>query len=130
MDALTDFLNDPLVIPIVSLLIVAALNFLFAVYRSWQQGQFDWEKLPRLLDTLVVKKVFPLAILGAASFFVTEDAAQTGLVVAYITAAAAALAAEVASLIYKAQNTYTASLKDGTERYQPSPDGGPSDDTP
>jgi len=127
MDALTDFLRDPLVVPIISLLVLAALNFLLAVYRSWQQGQFDWEKLPRLLDTVVVKKVFPLMILGAASFFVAEDVVGSAITVAYLTAATAALAAEVAAIIKKATDSYQPTLVDGTKRDIPSPDGGPSD---
>jgi hypothetical protein len=125
MDALTDFLSDPLVIPIISLLVVAALNFLLAIYRSIQQGQFDWEKLPRLLDTVVVKKVFPLMILGAAAFFVSEDAVGAGLTTAYIVAATAALAAEVAALVKKTTGDYSASLAHGEVR-SPSPDGGPT----
>lgn len=122
MDALTDFLRDPLVIPIVSLVIVAFLNFLLAIYRAIQQGQFDWEKLPLLLDTVVLKKVFPLMILGAAAFFVDEDAVGSALAVAYITGATAALAGEVAALIKKVTDSYTATLADGTR----SPDGGPT----
>ena len=121
MDAVTDFLRDPLVIPVVSLLIVAALNFVLAIYRSIQQGQFDWEKLPQLLDTVVVRKVFPLMILGAASFFVNEDAVGGALTVAYLTGATAALAAEVKALIDKATGTYTATPS-------PRPDGGQTPD--
>jgi hypothetical protein len=129
MDALTDFLRDPLVVPIIGLLVVAAINFILAVYRSLQQGQFDWEKLPRLLDTLVVKKVFPLMLLGAAAFFVTEDAATAALTTTYLVAATAALAGEVAALIRKITNSYAATRYDGSER-PPSPDGGPTDPAP
>ena len=125
MDALTDFLSDPLVVPIIGLLVVAALNFALAVYRSIQQGQFDWAKLPQLLDTVVVKKVFPLMILGAAAFFVSDDIVGTGMTTAYVVAATAALAAEVAALIKKVTGEYTATVADGSVVTKPSPDGGP-----
>lgn len=99
MDALKEFLQDPLVIPIVSLMVVSVANFALAVYRSLQSGTFDWHKVPQILDTLVLRKVLPLAILGATSFFVTDSAAATAMTAAYMTAAVAALASEVANLI-------------------------------
>lgn len=111
-NAMDDFLHDPLVVPILSLFVVAGLNFLLAIYRSIQQGTFDWEKLPQILDTLVLKKVIPLMILGAAAFFVTDGTAGTAMTAAYMTGAVAALAAEVANLVKLVT--------------QPSPDGGPS----
>jgi len=110
--ALTDFLQDPLVIPIVSLLIVSGLNFLLAIYRAWQGGTFDWQRLPQILDTLVLKKVIPLMVLGAAAFFVTDGATGAAMTTAYVAAAAAALAGEVANLIKLTT--------------QSSPDGGPT----
>ena len=97
--AVSDFLQDPLVIPILSLMVVSALNFVLAIYRSLQNGSFDWHKLPQILDTLVLRKVVPLMILGAAAFFVTDSAAGTAMTAAYVTASGAALAAEVANLI-------------------------------
>lgn len=99
MDALHDFLNDPLVIPIISLMVVSGLNLLLAIYRSLQTGTFSWHKLPQILDTLVLRKVVPLMILGAAAFFVPDSAVSTAMVAAYMSAALAALAAEVANLI-------------------------------
>ena len=110
VDALTDFLNDPLVIPIISLMVVSGMNFLLAIYRSLQNGTFEWHELPRILDTLVLRKVVPLMVLGAAAFFVTESAAGAAMIAAYVTASMAALAAEVANLI----------------KLVTSPDGGPN----
>lgn len=99
MDALKEFLQDPLVIPIVSLMVVSVANFVLAIYRSLQTGSFDWHEVPRILDTLVLRKVVPLALLGATVFFVTDETTRTALTAAYMTGAVAALAAEVANLI-------------------------------
>ena len=99
MDALHQFLNSPAVAGIWSLLVIAGLSFVFAVYRSISGGYFDPHKLPQILDTLVVQKVFPLTILGVASYAVTDPTTQTALLVAYGAAYIAALAAEVQSLL-------------------------------
>ena len=127
VDAISDFFSHPLVIPLVSLLILAGLNFLLAVYRSWQQGQFDPEKLPQLLDTVVLRKVIPLAALGSAAFFVDESAIGAGLMAAYVTGAMAAVVAEAAALIKKATDEYEATRADGM--VSTSPDGGPVEPT-
>jgi hypothetical protein len=131
MDAISDFLQDPLVIPLVSLLILAGLNFLLGVYRAWQQGQFDWEKLPQLLDTVVLRKVIPLAARGMAAAFVDENAIGAGLMAAYVTGTVAAVAAEAAALIKKVTDEYMATRADGlVHPIDASPDGGPVDRTP
>lgn len=111
MDQVTRFINDPLVAPIYALLIVSFVDFLLALYRSIQGKVFDWRKLPEILDTMVLQVVIPLAALGAASFFVTDPTAKTGLQAAYIGACAAALAAAVAGLIKKITGAYTATPK-------------------
>ncbi len=75
-----------------------------AIYRSLAGGTFDWKKLPQILDTLVLKKVIPLMVLGGAVFFVTEPATQAAMSAAYLAAAAAALAAEVKNLVVLVTN--------------------------
>jgi hypothetical protein len=105
---ITDFLNNPLVAPLYALLVVAIVDMLLGVYRSIQQGVFDWKKLPQILDSTVLQKVIPLAGLGVASYFVADGNLKTGLELAYITGASAALAAEVASLISKATGSFVA----------------------
>jgi hypothetical protein len=112
MDQIHQFINDPLVAPIYALLIVSGVDFLLAVYRSIQQRVFDPKKLPEILDSMVLSVVIPLAALGAASFFVTDEVAKTGLQAAYVAGAAAALAAALASLIGKVTGKYTPSTKD------------------
>ncbi len=116
MDQIGQFINDPLVSPIYALLIISGVDFLLAIYRSIQQKVFDWRKLPEILDSMVLSIVIPLAALGAASFFVTEPVAKSGLQAAYVAGAATALAAAVASLIKKITGGYTATSKDMDQR--------------
>jgi len=111
MDQIHQFVNDPLVAPLWALLVISVVDFLLAVYRSVQQKVFDFRKLPEILDSMVLSIIIPLAALGAASFFVTEPAAQAGLQAAYIAGSAAALAAAIASLIKKVTGGYVASPK-------------------
>lgn len=111
MEQIELFINDPLVAPIYALLVVSLVDFLLAVYRSIQQKVFDWKKLPEILDSMVLKVVIPLAALGVASFFVTEDVAKAGLQAAYVAGCATALAGALASLISKATGNYVATTK-------------------
>jgi hypothetical protein len=105
---ITDFLNNPLVAPLYALLVITIVDLLLGVYRSIQQGVFDWGKLPQILDSTVLQKVIPLAGLGIASYFVTDGAAKTALEAAYIAGAVAALAGEVATLIQKVTGSFVA----------------------
>lgn len=108
MDQIKAFFNDPLVAPLFALLVLTGLDFLLGIYRSIQQHVFDWQKLPQILDTVVLSRVIPLAALGVAGFFVTEPAAKAGLQAAYIAGCAAALAAETAAFIEKITGGFTA----------------------
>lgn len=112
MDQVHQFINDPLVAPIYALLVISIVDFLLAVYRSIQQKVFDWRKLPEVLDSMVLSVVLPLAFLGAASFFVTDPTAKTGLQAAYVAGSAAALASAVAGLIKKITGSYTPTAKE------------------
>jgi len=107
VDQIKLFVNDPLVAPLYALLVVSAIDFLLAIYRSIQQKVFDPKKLPQLLDSMVLKEIIPLAALGAASFFVTDSTAQTGLQAAYVAGCAAALAGALAAFISKITGVYT-----------------------
>lgn len=111
MQPITDFLNNPVVVPIYGVLVLALVDFLLGVYRSIQQGVFDWQKLPGILDSVVLQKVVPLALLGVAAYMVTDSVAKTGLNAAYVALAAAALAAEVQALIAKISGSYTPTTK-------------------
>lgn len=111
MDQVTKFLGDPLVAPLWGLLVLALLDMLLGIYRSVQQHAFDWQKLPGILDTVVLQKVLPLAALGVGAYFMTDGAARTALEAAYVAGAAAALAAEVASVIQKTTGGFVATTK-------------------
>ncbi len=108
MNQISDFLNNPLVAPLYALLVLTVIDMLLGVYRSIQQGVFDWGKLPQILDSTVLQKVIPLMALGVASYFVTDGTAKTALEAAYIAGAVAALAGEVATLIQKVTGSFTA----------------------
>jgi hypothetical protein len=108
MDAVTQFLNDPLVAPLYGLLVVAVIGMLLGIYQSARQGAFDWKKLPGILDGTVLQKMIPLAALGIASFFVSDAASKTGMQVAYGGLVAAAYAAEIKSLIEKVTGGFVA----------------------
>lgn len=106
MQPIADFLNDPLVAPLYGVLVIALLDMLLGIYRAIQGRVFDWQKLPQMLDSVVLQKVIPLAALGVAAMFVTEGAARTALQAAYVAGAGAALAAETAALIKKVSGSY------------------------
>ena len=108
MTQITDFLNNPLVAPLYALLVISLLDLLLGIYRSIQQGVFDWAKIPGVLDSTVLQKFIPLAVLGIASYFVTDGTAKTALEIAYVGGAGAALAGALADLISKATGTFTA----------------------
>ena len=98
--SITAFFASPLIAGFISVAVVAILNFLWTVYLSIVSvpSQFDASKLPRILDTLVIRKLFPLLLLGTASFLVNDNIVSTGLVATYAGGVATALAAEVQQL--------------------------------
>ena len=106
MDQITKFLNDPLVAPLYGLLVIALIDMLLGVYRSVQNHVFDFQKLPGILDATVLQKVIPLAALGVAAFFVTDQTARAALQAAYVAGAVAALAAEVTAIVRKVAGNY------------------------
>jgi hypothetical protein len=106
MQPVIDFLNNPVVVPIYGVLVLALADFLLGVYRTIQGGVFDWQKLPQVLDSVVLQKVVPLFVLGVAAWMVTDGAAKTALQAAYVALAAAVLAAEVQALIAKVTGSY------------------------
>ena len=108
MDQIQAFLNDPLVAPLYALVVVTLIDFALGIYRSIQQQVFDWQKLPQVLDSSVLRKVIPLAALGVAAFFVTDTTARSALQVAYVGGCTAALAGEVAAFVEKIRGGYTA----------------------
>lgn len=125
MDQIAQFLNDPLVAPLYGLIVIALVDMLLGIYRSIQQGVFDWQKLPGILDSTVLQKVIPLAALGITAFFVTDGTARTALQAAYVAGCGAALASVVAAFLQKITGTYTATTK-AQDRVAYVPPAGPS----
>lgn len=99
MDLFATFLNDPLVQPLWAVMVVAFATFLLTVYRALGAGNFDLSTLPKILNTLVVQKVLPLAILGVAAVSVSDPTTKDALTVAYLGGAVAAAAGEVKQLL-------------------------------
>lgn len=115
MEPIFAFFNDPLVAGIYGVLVLALIDFGLGIYRSIQAGVFDWQKLPKTLDSVVLQKVIPLLALGVAAFFVTEPTQKAALQVAYGGLTVAVLAAEVNALIKKVTGVYEPTKADGTK---------------
>jgi hypothetical protein len=96
---ITEFLNNPIVMPLWALGILSLAVFVLTVWRAIEGGQFDLSKLPKLLDTLVLKKLVPLAVLGITTYAVTDPVTRDGLIIAYSGGVVIAAAAEVKQLI-------------------------------
>lgn len=110
MDQIAQFLNDQAVVGLWSIVVVALLDFGLGVIQSIRQGVFDFKKLPQVLDSVVLQKVIPVAVLGVAAFFVTDQTQKSVLLAAYGASTAAVLVALVKSLLEKINitGTYTA----------------------
>jgi hypothetical protein len=85
-DWLTAFLADPMVAAIAPVIVLSLATFVLTVYRAAQDGTFDKSKLPKILDTLVVRRVLPLSILGIAAIATTVGPYQDALVALYLGA--------------------------------------------
>ena len=96
---IVQFLNDPIVMPLWALGILSLAVFVLTVWRAIEAEQFDLNKLPKLLDTLVLQKLVPLAVLGITTYAVTDPVTRDGLVIAYSAGVVAAGSAEVKQLI-------------------------------
>lgn len=108
MDQVSEFINNPLVVGVYSILVLSLIDLALAIWRSIQDRVFDLQKLPQLLDTVVLRKVVPLAGLGVASYFVTEPSARSALSAAYTGLALTVVAAEVQAILTKITGSYTA----------------------
>jgi hypothetical protein len=96
---ITEFLRDPLVSLLWALAVLSLAVFVLTVWRSVQAGTFDVHKLPKLLDTLVLRKLVPLTVLGVAALAVADTVTRDVLVLAYLSGITAAAAAEARQLI-------------------------------
>lgn len=108
VDSVQEFLSQPLVAPLYILIVLTVLNFVLKVFASTKEGwpgQFQWAELPRILRTAVVDKVFPLALLGVASYLApkvsvagVEVDVSTMLQATYLGGCAIAILAELATI--------------------------------
>ena len=112
MDQIHQFLNDPLVAGLYTILIIGLLDTLLGIYRSIQQGVFDWSKLPSVVDSTILQKFIPLAALGIASFFVTDPNGKTALVTGYLSFSGIVLAGMLNDFIQKATGSFVATNTD------------------
>jgi len=99
IDAIKTFFNDPLVIPIWSLALVSLAVMVLTVWRAIEAGQFDVHKLPQILDTMVLQKLVPLAIMGVTVKMVSDLTTSSALTIAYSAGVLAVLAAEAKDFI-------------------------------
>lgn len=114
MQPLIDFLGNPLVAPLWGILVLALIDLALGVYRSVQQGQFDWAKLPQTLDSVVLARILPLAAMGVAAYLMTDPNTKAALIAAYGALSATVLAAQVKALLDKLTGTYTATDAKGS----------------
>ena len=114
MTPVADFLGNPLVAPLWGILVLALIDLALGVYRSVQQCQFDWAKLPQTLDSIVLSRIIPLAAMGLAAFLMTDPTTKAALASAYVALCAAVLAAQVKALIEKLTGAYTATDAKGS----------------
>lgn len=107
MDQIKEFFNDPAIVGLWSIVVVALIDFALGVIQSIRQGVFDFKKLPQVLDSVVLQKVIPVAALGVAAFFVTDETQKAVLLSAYGIFSLGVLAALVKSLLEKVGVTGT-----------------------
>lgn len=104
-DWITRFVDDPMVAALLPVVVLSVATFALTVYRSLAAGTFDWSRLPRILDTLVLRRVVPLAILGIAAVMQPAGAVSAALTTAYLAGAAAAAVSELAQLLALARDS-------------------------
>lgn len=99
--AIEQFLHDPIVLGLWSLAIVSLAVFALTVWRSLSSDPptFDASRLPRILTTLVLNKLVPLAVIGVTAALVTDEATKSALTVAYGGAWLLAMTAETKQLV-------------------------------
>jgi hypothetical protein len=108
LETVREFLGQPMVAPIYILIVLAVLNFVLKVFASLKPGwpgTFDWAILPQMLDTLVLRKVVPLLLLGIASYITpsvqiagVDLNVQLVLQSTYVLGCGIAIAAEIATI--------------------------------
>lgn len=104
-DWLTAFLADPMVLALASIAAISLATFALTIYRAVSDGMFDPVKVPKILDSLVLRRLVPLGILGATAYAAPVGIAHDGLLAAYFAGAAATAASELAQLLALVRDT-------------------------
>jgi len=105
VDEFRAFLADPMVAALVVVAALSLATFALTVYRSVSDGTFDATKLPRIVDTLVLRRLVPLGILGIAAIVAPAGVTHDGLVAAYLAGAAVTAASELTQFLAALRDT-------------------------
>jgi hypothetical protein len=105
--AIEQFLHDPIVLGLWSLAVVSVAVFVLTVWRSIASDPptFDPRKLPRIVTTLVLNRLVPLAVIGVTAYMVTDETTKAALTLAYGGAWLLAIGSEAKELIDAVRGT-------------------------
>lgn len=98
-------LADPLVAALGAVALLSLATFTLTVYRCLSAGTFDARKLPRVLDTLVLRRLVPLGILLVTAVAAPAGITRDALLAAYLAGATATAASELAQLLALVKRT-------------------------
>lgn len=102
---IADILADPMVAALGGVALLSLATFVLTVYRCLSAGTFDARKLPRILDTLVLRRIVPLGILLVAAAAAPVGITRDALHAAYLAGATATAASELAQLLALVRKT-------------------------
>lgn len=105
LDSFKAFLADPMVMALAAVALLSLGTFALTIYRTISDGMFDWVKLPKILDTLVLRRLVPLGILGITAYAAPVGLIHDGLLLAYGAGVAATAASELAQLLALVRDT-------------------------
>ncbi|MBU2166668.1 MAG: hypothetical protein KKF88_02410 [Alphaproteobacteria bacterium] len=104
-DWLTTFLADPAVMALGAVALLSLGTFVLTIYRAVSGGTFDATKVPKILDTLVLRRLVPLGVLGITAYAAPVGITHDALLAAYFAGAAATAASELVQLLTLVRDT-------------------------
>ena len=105
MDAFRQFLADPMVQALVAVAVLSLGTFVLTVYRSISGGTFDAAKVPKIIDTLILRRLVPLSVLGIAALATPAGVTHDALVLAYLGGALVTAASELTQFLTALRDT-------------------------
>ena len=93
------FLSDPMVMALATVAVLSLGTFVLTIYRAVSGGTFDATKVPKILDTLVLRRLVPLGILGIVAYVAPVGISHDLLLAAYFAGALATAASELTQFI-------------------------------